>query len=257
MKTLAKALISIMIFAAATATVSCSRDKASPKGGAERPPEQSKLGEAYKKGVVESKKNTVATVNGVEISMYALVSEMNTIAPEYVKPGQKKDPQVDEKVRKNALDRLIVRELAVQEAQRTGMKPSPERLAEELKKLKADLKSEQAYKDKLAQSGITEDELKKQLERSLLVEMITEAEIFGKANYEPGQVKKTYEKRKSSYKGPSGKPMSFEEARPLIEQELMTAAVHKREDAWVEELKKRARIQITMGESAKGIHSVQ
>jgi hypothetical protein len=50
--------------------------------------------------------------------------------------------------------------------------------------------------------------------------------------------------------------LSLEEGRPLIEQELMTPAVNKREDEWVAELKKAAKIEITLGQSAKEIRSV-
>jgi len=39
--------------------------------------------------------------------------------------------------------------------------------------------------------------------------------------------------------------MTFEEARPLIEKDLMTSAVQKREDEWVAEMRKGARIDIT------------
>jgi len=98
-------------------------------------------------------------------------------------------------------------------------------------------------------SGITEEELKKQLEKNILIEMITEKEIFNKVNIDPGEVKKTYAREKKSFKGPSGQ-MSFEEARPAIEEKLMPAAVKKREDEWVEELKKAARIEIISDQSA-------
>jgi hypothetical protein len=180
---------------------------------------------------------------------------MNEIAPAYVKPGQKRNPQVDEKVKKEALDRLIYRELAVQEAVRQGMRVPPEKIGDALRKIKAGLKSEDAFRENLAKSGLTEKDLKKQIERNLFIDMITEKEIFNKVQIDPQQVKKAYARDKSYYKGPSGQ-MSFEEARPLIEQKLMTSAVQKREDEWVGLLKKAARINITLGQSAKEIHGI-
>ena len=180
---------------------------------------------------------------------------MNEVGPQYIKPGQKKDPKVDEKVRKEALDRLIYRELAVQEARRQGMQPPPGAVEDELKKMKAALKTEDAYRQKLANSGLTEEELKKQLERNILVDMITEHEIFDKVKVDPKLVKKSYEKEKSSYKGPSGQVMSFEEARPIIEEKLMRPLVQKREDVWVAELKKAAKIDIIQNQAEKEIHS--
>ncbi len=246
-----------IVCALALAGVSCKGDKASSKGTANMTPEQAKAVESYKKSIEDSKKAIVAKVNGVNITMRDLIEEMNTIAPQYIKSGQERNTKVDEKVRKDALDRLIYRELAVQEATRQGIKVPTEAIADRLKKLKTGLKSEDAYRENLARSGLTEDELKKQFERNILVDMITEKEIFGKVAIDPQQVKKTYVKKKASYKGPSGQQMSLEEARPFIERELMTPAVHKREDEWVEGLKKAAKIEITVDQSAKGIQAVK
>ncbi len=248
-----------MLFAFALAGISCNRQKSANKVPA-LTPEQAKqhemLLEERKKSIEDSKRNTAVKVNGVAITMYDLINEMNEIAPQYVKPGDKKDPQVDAKVRKAAMDRLIYRELAVQEAVRQGMKVGPEEVALALKKVKENLKTEDAYREKLKETGLTEEELKKELERNLLIDMITEKEIFAKVKVDPNQVKKVYARDKASYKGPSGQ-MSFEEARPIIEQKLMTPLVQKREDEWVNGLTKAAKIDITMGESAKGIHSVR
>jgi hypothetical protein len=178
------------------------------------------------KSVEDPKKSVVAKVNGVPISVDDLAKEMNTIAPQYIKPGQKKDPQADEKVRKEALDRLIYRELAVQEAKRQGMKASKGAISDELKKIKADMKTEDAFRQNLLKSGITEEELKRQIERNILVEMITEKEIFGKVTLKPGEAGNTF---------------------------AMTLAIQKREDEWVAELKNAARIEIPPGQPAGGI----
>jgi len=195
------------------------------------------------KRLEESKNTAAAKVDGIPISRFDLVAEMNAIAPQYIKPGQKRDPKTDEKVRKEALNRLIDRELAVQAAKKQGLKAPAEAVAEELKRIKEEMKTEDAYRKNLATSGITEEDLKMRIERNLLVEMITEKEVFGKAVVDPEEARKVYEKKYASRKGPS-RPMTFEEARPLIEKELMTAAVQKREDEWVREMRKGAKIEI-------------
>jgi len=251
--------VTTVLFAFALAGVSCkgkSENKEVPKLTPEQAKAHEKIIEARAKSIEESKKTVVAKVNGVAITMYELINEMNTVAPQYIKPEEKKDPKLDEKVKKAAMDRLVFRELAVQEAIKQGMKVTPESVVAALNKVKADLKSEDAYQKKLRQSGITEEELKKQLERNMLVDMITEKEIFDKVKVDPNQVKKVYAKDKASYKGPSGQ-MSFEEARPLIEQKLMTPLVQKREDEWVNGLTKSAKIEITLGQAEKEIHSIR
>ena len=238
------------------AGVACNRNKEAAKPAVKLPPGHEKAVEAITKSMEEAKKAIEAKVNGVVISGYDLVKEMNAIAPQYIKPGQPKDPKVDEKVRKEALDRLIYRELAVQEAMKQGLQVPPQNIDQEIAKMKKTLKTEDAYRQKLSSLGVTEAELRKQIERSILIDMVTEKEIFDKVKVDPNLVKKTYAKEKGSYKGPSGQVMSFEEARPLIEEKLMTPLVQKREDEWVAQLKKAAKIEISQEQASKKIHAV-
>jgi hypothetical protein len=191
----------------------------------------------------DPKKAFAAKVNGVAITSGELVDEMNAIAPQYVKPGQKRDPKIDERIRNEAFDRLVDRELAVQQARKEGMKVPAGAVVEEMKRIRAEMKTGEAFRQKLAKSGMTVEELEKRIERNMLVEMITEKEIFGKVAVDHGEARKIYERNYSSRKG-SSRPMTFEEARPLIEKELMTSAVQKRENEWVAEMRKGARIEI-------------
>lgn len=252
-----KSIIAISVLVLSLALLSCSKEKQAEKKTPAVPPGHEKVIESYKKSVEESKKVVVAKVNGAGITMHELINEMNVIGPRYVKPGQQRDSKLDDKVRQEALDGLIYRELAVQEAVRQGMKVPPEQIQDSLKKIKTGMKTEDAFRQRLTMSGLTEEGLKKQVERDLLVEMITEKEIFEKINVDQKQVEKVYAKKKDSYKDTSGKPMSLEEARPLIEQELMAPAVAKRENEWIEGLKKSARIEMTLDQSADKIRSVK
>jgi len=233
----------IALFFLGFALISCKGDTAQKKEPANRTVESSRIAEEQRKRFEESQKTIVAKVNGVPVSMPELLEEMNAIAPQYIKPGQKRNPKTDENVRKEALDRLIWRELAVQTAKKQGMKAPAEAVAEELKRIKGEMKTEDAFRQNLAKLGMTEEELRQRIERNVLVEMITEKEVFGKAVVDPEEARKVYEKKYASRKGPS-RPMTFEEAQPLIEKELMTAAVQKREDEWVAEMRKGAKIEI-------------
>jgi hypothetical protein len=256
MKTFAGVGIVIALFSLMMSAVSCSKDKAADKPGVIQSSEESKKAEAFRKGVSESKETIIAKVNDAGISMFDLIGEMNTIAPQYIKPGQKKTPEIDEQVRKEALDRLIYRELAVQEAVKQGMRVPQEKIDQQIKKIRADLKSEEAFQQKLSAMGTTEAELKKQFERAFLVEMITQKEVFDKVKIDIGLIRKTYENEMALYKGPSGQ-MSFKEARPAIEEKLMTPRIQKREDEWVDRMKKNAKIEITMGKDVNAIQSVR
>jgi len=244
MKSIAKEIFYILaVISLGFPIASCTGEKAPTKEVSDPSSEPSRRTGEPQKSIEEPKKAIAAKVNGIAISRFDLLGEMNAIAPLYVKPGQKTDPKMDENIRKEAIDRLIYRELAVQEAKKQGIKAPAGVVAEEMKRIKADLKTEDAFRQKIVKSGITEEELKGRIERNILVNMITEKEIFGKVTVDLDEARKIHEMRSKSYKGP-GRPMTFEEARPLIEMEIKTAAVQKREDEWVEEMKKRARIEI-------------
>jgi len=245
METTAKTIACfIVVFFTGITLISCKGDLEQKKETSNRTTDSSRITEEHPNRVEESKKAIAAKVNGIPIPSADLVAEMNAIAPQYLKPGQKRDPRTDEKIRKDALNRLIYRELAVQAAKKQGMKVPAEAVAEEMKRIKAEEKTEEAFRQRLAKARMTEEDLRRRIERSLLVEMITEKEVFGKAVVDPEAARKVYEKKYASRKGPS-RPMTFEEARPLIEKDLMTSAVQKREDEWVAEMRKGARIDIT------------
>jgi hypothetical protein len=200
---------------------SCGGDKPTEAEKTRPSSEPSGRTETQRRGIEESKSTIVAKVNGAPVSGLDLVNEMNQVAPQYIKPGQARGPGLDKKIRQEALDRLIYRELAVQEAKRAGLKAPPEAVSEELGRIRKEWKTEESFRQFLAKSGITEEEIKIQVERNILVEMITEKEIFGKVT------------------------MDAASGQTEMDKDRMAAAVRKREDAWISGLKKRARIEIT------------
>ena len=139
----------------------------------------------YRKGIEESRKIVVAKVNGADITMYDLINKMNQIAPGYIPPGHERTPEMDQMVKKEALDVLIFRELAIQEAVRQGMKVPPEQIDETLKKIRAKAGSEDAFNKSLNMTGETEESLRKTIERDQLFDMIVKQEIFRKATEDP------------------------------------------------------------------------
>jgi SurA-like N-terminal domain len=202
---------------------------------------------AYAKSVEESKRITVARVNGAVITMRDLINEMSIVAPAYLKKGQKFDPKIDREIRKDALNRLIVRELAIQEAVRQGMKVTPRAVADEVKKAKDALKTQKAYNEALERLGLTEAQFKKKIDGDLLAAAITKKEVFDKVQVSPLQIEEAYDKDKASYAG-----HSTDEVRSVIEQKLKAPLIKKRSDAWVSSLKKNAKIEIMPDNSTGG-----
>jgi hypothetical protein len=170
----------------------------------------------YLKGVEESKKHVVARVNGVEITLYRLIDRMNQIAPNLLR-SHERTPGIDDWVKREALSILIFRELAIQEAVRLGIKAPPEQIDETLEKIKATAGSEDEFKKFLNTTGKTEESLRKDIGRNLLFDMIIEQEVVSHAK-----------------KGGRGD----------------TSAELRRVE-WEKELKKGAKIEITLDEVEK------
>lgn len=209
-------------------------------------PEQAKrLGE-IKKGVVESKNIVVARVNGAEITVYFLVREMNAIAPKFVAHGQPTTPELTTKIKKEALNNLIFKELAVQKAINEGIRIKPEAVEDVISKMKAQAGSDEAYKKYLEQINVNEDDLRKIIERSRLFESITAMEIYEKIKVDDKALRAAYEKEKATLMTKDNPPrqLSFEMTKEFLARKIKSEKSGKRREEWNNELRKNAKIEI-------------
>jgi parvulin-like peptidyl-prolyl isomerase len=143
-----------------------------------------------------SKKIVVARVNGAEITMYALVTMMNRIAR---RGATASTPEGIDTVKKEALDRLILQELAYQKARSTGLQAPQENVDAAMANLKENVGGEEGYKQLLEKEQVTEQELRTQVERSLTLERIFAQEVYGKVTIPEDELKNAYEKEKGNY----------------------------------------------------------
>ncbi len=186
--------------------VSCAPEQ-TVKNESEPPPavqdeKHDEMAQAYLEGLEDSKKVVVATVNGVPITLRDLVLEMNRIAPQYIKPGENIDPALDEKVKQEALDRLIFVELAIQDAVRKGLQVPPDEIDMTIKMMKMDMGTSIAFNRFLKMSGLTEEELRRQIERNRLYQMVIEREILRKVKVDDDELRQAYLKESGRYVRP-------------------------------------------------------
>jgi len=191
----------------------------------------------------ESKKAIAAKVNGETITMFSLLREMNAIAPQYLAKGQQKTHELDEKVRNDALNGLILQTLGVQEARKRGMKVTPDTIDSEIKKIKASRGSD-GYRAYLANNGLTEDLLRKTIEEDALFEMIAAQEVDAKITVTGAALRERYKKEKAGLKDASHRQMTFEAAKEVLEQKIRAEAAESKMREWTKDLRKNARIEI-------------
>jgi hypothetical protein len=200
--------------------------------------------EMINKSFAESKKAVAATVNGEAVTMFSLLREMNTIAGNYVKPGQEPTQELNAKIRQDALNTLIFQAMAVQEAKKRGMKVKPEELDREIETMKTKAGTKVAFREYLSKNGLTEEELRKSIEQDALFEMIAGQEVDAKITVTDAALRERYNKEKTGLKDPSHKQITFEAAKGLLEQKVRAEAGEKRMREWEKELRKNARIEI-------------
>jgi hypothetical protein len=226
---------------------SCKKEQ---KSAAPQPtPEQKAQVEEAKKEAKQSaeaaKTVIVAQVNGVDITMLDLVNEMNAIAQRNAARGQKNnDPKAMEKVKKEALDNLIFKELAIQESIKQGMTVTPEQVDNVVKLMKEQTGSKEAFQQYLDERQMTEADLRKRIERSHRFEMITGKEIYQKVKIDEKDMRADYEKNKSEYKDDTGRQLSYDEASNFIRRKMMSEKGTALKKEWAKTLRKNASVVI-------------
>ena len=209
-----------------------------------KPSPEAHQNEMLKRSFEGSKKVIAAKVNGETITEFLVVREMNALAPQYLADGRQAKPEFNEKIRRDALNILITQELAVQEARKRGMKVTPETVDREIKKVKTETGSEEAFQAYLDKNGLTEQELRTLIEQDALFEMIATQEVDAKITVTDAALRARYKREKAGLKDAAHRQMTFEAAKGLLEQKIRDEAAEKKMREWEKELRKNARIEI-------------
>jgi len=157
-------------------------------------------GHAGPAGPAEKNKRPAARVNGVEISMESVIAMMYRINARKIRSGESPDPSED--VKKEALRRLIMQELAYQKAKAEGIKADEEAIAAELSNFRQRMGGDEKFREFLDKSKMTQEGLRASAEKKIILEKIGAREVTARISVAEEDVKKEYEKKKSSYGRP-------------------------------------------------------
>jgi hypothetical protein len=188
----------------------------------------------------EMKKIVVARVNGAEIYMDALNRMMNIMS---ANTPTASSPVSRDELRKKALDQLVLRELALQEAKSQGLSVEGKDVDHAMDNLIMSLGHDEGFQAYLEKENTTGPEVREQVEKSLLLQLLFNKEVLKKATVSDDDVQAYYESRKKEFLTPE-KQMSFEEAKDVIEKRLKAIAQAKRIGEWEQELKKNANVEL-------------
>ena len=176
--------IMIMVFTAAAVFAGCARGR--PSAGQVLPPPL--VATPGDRDIV------VAKVNDAEITRESLIDIMNRMS---AVNERNSFSESREATRERALEKLIFDELAFQEARRRGLSPGEGALDRAMGTIKANLgNNEETYKNFLSKQGLSEEGLRPQVERVLLLQLIVGQEVIEKAGVSDDTVRKEYERQK-------------------------------------------------------------
>jgi len=143
------------------------------------------------------KKIVVARVNGVEITMESVATMMNSLGTK--RGHEPASPKSMEETRKEALDQLILQELAYQKAKSEGLAVVPEEIDGALMSMKRTLGGEEKFREFIEKERITEEEVRSRIEKNLTLKRVFKREVLDKASVSEEEIRKTYENEKEIY----------------------------------------------------------
>lgn len=139
-----------------------------------------------------------ARVNGVPITLAQVTRAVNDKVPRITGHGSISDTR-RETVRAEALQELIHEELMVQDAQRLKLTVSAAAVDEELAKIKQRFPDPAQYQRALAASGLSDAEVRRGIERYLLVKAVTEREVADKVAITDAAMRAYYDADRSRF----------------------------------------------------------
>lgn len=142
----------------------------------------------------------VAEVNGEKIYNSEVERQLSVVIGSHGSQLQGEEgKKMIEAFRKQILENLIDNLLIIQEAKKRGFKATPEEIKARIEEIKKSFKTEQEYRAALAQSGLTESDVPKGVEKMILTEKLLK-KVLGGIKVSDEEIKEYYEKNKSQFK---------------------------------------------------------
>ena len=143
----------------------------------------------------------VAKVNNDVLTSRDLEMELNRLVPRTTFHGNVSKVKRDE-YRDKALQNLIDHQLQYQDAVAKGMKPDKKQVKTRMEQVRAKFATKKEYKAALKQAGATEDELRKRIERDILIQAVTTKTVNEPAQANEAELRDYYDKNTAMFKQP-------------------------------------------------------
>lgn len=181
----------------------------------------------------------VAVVNGAPITD-AMVKEVvkSLIATRGPAPSSEEIAQLSDA----ALDSLIDFELLYAAAQEQQIRVSDQEVQAEIARTKARVGGDKAFAEALRRSGLTEAQLAVDTRKTMMVDRFVEQRLMKDVRITPDAARRFYDEHRQEFQR-DGKVIPFEDARSAVEKALLESERRQRQQAYLVELRKTAKIE--------------
>ena len=150
----------------------------------------------------ETIKDPVAVVNGIEISSNEYETEVNLQLQQASQQGRQIPDAMLPKIKADILNHLIDREVLYQESQKKNIAVNAERVNKEIKTIKDRFPSQEEFEKIIAEMGISEAEIKSQIERNLAIRQLIDTQVIDKITVSEADTKAYYDNNPNLFKKP-------------------------------------------------------
>lgn len=150
----------------------------------------------------EPSKDTVAVVNGVEISRADFDAEISRARQQFAGLGQPISSARLSEIKKDVLENLIGRELLYQTSQKHGIKVDEAAINNQLAMLKKRFPSEAEFNKVLSKNNLSEAAIRAQLERNMAIKEFIDKQFVQKVTISDKESKAYYESNPEYFKQP-------------------------------------------------------
>jgi len=173
---------------------------------------------------LENGGDSVATVNGVEISRQDFDQLLGFMRYQYMQQGMQIQGQQLEQLKQGVLESLIDDELIYQIAVQEGYEPGPREVDAELSRTKEQFGSEEEYRTALAQQGFDEEDLRHEIKKKLTRDTFEQDKFISQVEVSQEEVRKFYDENPEQFT----EPFQFRSSHILVTLEEGAGEEEKR-----------------------------
>jgi hypothetical protein len=157
--------------------------------------------------------------------------------------------QSDEQILEHLIDQWIVRTEA---AAARFPQPSDQDVQRSLARLKRSFSSPEAFEERKKQSGLTDDEILRQLKSQLYLSNYLDSRFRASIQIDDNAIAEFYKNRlvpRAESRGQT--PPTLEAAHDFIQEALVQGAINEQADKWLKESRSRVRVENLLNENTK------